>query len=413
MPSVTKDINFYNTFIIKGDQTSPEDENWHVEESRIKGDFNADTVDLGVQAHISDKNYKHIKRENALIYSGIYNSRTGVNNTNQFSSAQDITRAVDIQYGSIQKLYAEDTNLNIFQESKTSRALIDKDAVYTAEGGRISVASDRVISDIIPYGGDYGIGKNPESFAHFAGRKYFVDKHHGAVLRLSRDGITEISSYGMKSYFRNNLKNATTIHGMWDIHNKDYVVSLQGSEVPGGYKTITFDEQVNGWTSFHSYKPSTGLSLRGEFYTFYNGDLYKHYSNIEKNKYYGSSVNEESNITLIFNQSPSVVKNFYIINYEGSDSWFVTDIASSVDTAADIAAFDLANDDLILSGFKKQDNKYFSHLLNNTSAKANEVVFGENISGIKGFFSTIKINTDSSSLKELFSVSTNYNISSY
>ena len=411
MPAVTKEVKFYNTFVIKGDQTG--NSNWHIEESRIKGDFNGDSVDLGVQAHIVDKDYKNISRENALIYSGIYNSRTDINNTNQFSSAQDITRAVDVQFGSIQKLYAEDTNLNIFQEERVSRALIDKDAIYTAEGSRISVAANRVISDIIPYGGTYGISKNPESFAVFAGRKYFADKNKGVVLRLSRDGITEISSYGMRSYFRDNLKKADVIYGMWDMHNKDYVISLQGGTVPDTYKTLTFDEKVNGWTSFHTYKPSSGGSLNASFYTFNEGEIYEHYSNSDQNKYYGESTPDESSITLLFNQNPSQVKNFYIINYEGSDTWNVTNISSDTDTAADVAAYALANDDLILSGFKKQDSKYFSHLINNTTAAANEVVFGGDIAGIKGFFSTLKLKTSDAALKELFSVSTNYNISSY
>jgi len=70
-----------------------------------------------------------------MIYSGIFNSRTDINQTNVFSVADDITKSVDPANGSIQKLYAEDTNLIIFQESKVSRALIDKDAIYSAEGG--------------------------------------------------------------------------------------------------------------------------------------------------------------------------------------------------------------------------------------------------------------------------------------
>ena len=74
------------------------------------------------------------RRKNAIIYSGIYNSKTGVNKLNQFSIGNNITKAVDFADGSIQKLYAEDTNLLILQEDKVSRALIDKDAIFTAEG---------------------------------------------------------------------------------------------------------------------------------------------------------------------------------------------------------------------------------------------------------------------------------------
>jgi hypothetical protein len=79
-------------------------------------------------------NHRQQHRSNALIYSGIFNSRTGINNTNQFSVGESITKSTDPANGSIQKLYAEDTNLIVFQENKVSRALIDKDAIYSAEG---------------------------------------------------------------------------------------------------------------------------------------------------------------------------------------------------------------------------------------------------------------------------------------
>ena len=199
---------------------------WHIEESRIKGEFNGKTVDFGAKAYAVDKEYNRNHRENAMIYSGIYNSRTRVNNTNQFSIGESITKAVDRNYGSIQKLYAEDTNLIIFQENKVNGALIDKDAIFTAEGSGLSTTAKVVIGQITPYVGEYGIGTNPESFAVFGFRKYFVDKDQGCVLRLSRDGITDISSYGMRTFFRENLKNTTKAYGMFDIHSKSYVLSL-------------------------------------------------------------------------------------------------------------------------------------------------------------------------------------------
>jgi len=200
---------------------------WHVEESRIKGEFNGKTVDFGAKAYTVDKEYRKNHRENAMIYSGIYNSRTRVNNTNQFSIGESITKAVDRAYGSIQKLYAEDTNLIIFQENKVNGALIDKDAIFTAEGGGLSTTAKVVIGQITPYLGEFGIGKNPESFAVYGFRKYFVDKDQGAVLRLSRDGLTEISSYGMRTFFRENLKNTTKAYGMFDVHSKSYILNLE------------------------------------------------------------------------------------------------------------------------------------------------------------------------------------------
>ena len=200
---------------------------WHVEESRIKGGFNESAIDYGPKAYAVDKKYNRKHRENSMIYSGIFNSRTGVNNTNQFSIAENITKSVDLAYGSIQKLYAEDTNLLIFQENKVNGALIDKDAIFTAEGGGLSTTAKVVIGQITPYLGEFGIGKNPESFAVFGFRKYFVDRDRGSVLRLSRDGLTEISSYGMRSFFRKHLDKSISIRGFYDIHARNYVLNLK------------------------------------------------------------------------------------------------------------------------------------------------------------------------------------------
>ena len=115
--------------------TTDVDSDWAIEEARIRGGYNNTSTGYGAKAYLVEEEPAGYRRFNALIYSGIFNSRTGINNTNVFSTAQDIEKATDPANGSIQKLYAEDTNLFIFQESKVSRALIDKDAIYSAEGG--------------------------------------------------------------------------------------------------------------------------------------------------------------------------------------------------------------------------------------------------------------------------------------
>ena len=184
-----------------------EERQWFVEEACIRGGFNNARASLGVRAYLAedDEGDKQQHRFNSLIYSGIYNSRTGVNNTNVFSIGEDITKSVNPSYGSIQKLFAENTNLNIFQENKVQYALINKDAVYSAEGSPMQTQSNIVIGQVVPYLGEYGISKNPESFAIYGFQKYFADANRGVIGRLSRDGITEISNYGMRDYFRDSL----------------------------------------------------------------------------------------------------------------------------------------------------------------------------------------------------------------
>ena len=71
---------------------------------------------------------------------------------------------------------------------------------------------------------------------------------------------------------------------------------------------------------------------------------------------------------------------------------------------------------IYLSGFQKIDGKYNSNIINTSSAEPGEIVFGNDISGVKGFFAKFTIKTTgvaSTTNTELFAVSTNYNINSY
>jgi len=400
---------------------------WYIEEARIRGGYNNTSVDFGVKAYLAEDSTTQQHRFNSIIYSGIFNSRTGINNTNQFSVADDITRSVDPSVGSIQKLYAEDTNLIIFQESKVSRALIDKDAVYSAEGQPMTTSGAQVIGQVQQYAGNYGISTNPESFAVYGYRKYFVDKNQNVVLRLSQDGITEISAYGMIDYFRDNLSkigNAGKLIGGWDMYNKQYVLSLQPPNTTE-FQTLAFDEDCNGWTSRFSFKPSFSGSLRNSFYTFKNGNIWKHYADptttfVNYCNFYG--VQYDANVTLIFNPEVSMSKNFNTLNYEGSSGWSLEALYSNSDTAVPISkasdALNLAalENQLFENSFKRKENKYFGTIINSTPATYGEVIYGNSMNGIKGFFSTVKmvfVNPTTPTAAELYSVSSTYVMSSY
>ena len=350
---ITLEVGYFNSFYMKrladfpignGETgatnyttptTSIVQEDWYIEESRIRGGYNNVSTDLGVKAYIVEDNDAQQRRKNSLIYSGVFNSRTGVNQSNQFSTAEETTRSVDPTGGSIQKLYAEDTNLIIFQEDKVNRALIDKDAIYSAEGSAITTTANLVIGQIVAYAGEYGISTNPESFAVYGYQKYFADRNRNAILRLSRDGITEISNYGMVDFFRDKLSLVGTtgkIIGSYDIYNKNYVVSLQ--ENNGNYNTLGFEESTNGWISFYDYKPSSGFSSQGKFFTTNGTSVWKHYSTaVNRSNFYGTD--NKSSVKLILNPDPTRVKTFKTIDYEGTNGWEVISLVSD-DTGTDL-----------------------------------------------------------------------------
>jgi hypothetical protein len=504
-----------------GRVTTTNERNWIIEESRIRGGYNNTETGYGVRAYLREDSNEQARRSNALIYSGLYNSVTDVNETNVFPIGEEITKAVDPINGSIQKIHALDSNLAIFQENKVSNALIDKDAIYSAEGvGTPVTSTELVIGQITPYVGEYGISKNPETFANFGYRRYFTDKYRNSVMRLSRDGLTEVSQYGMSSFFRDELakindefktvsftctyvstggtvprinvsgSNITKIEkgmqviipqtsggdivalvvgvfneniiyldrspgtpatgeitfnkyikdrivGGWDVHDKNYVVSIQekSTDINGQdtYNTLTFEDDINGWTSFHDYKPKFAGSLKSKYYSFFGSEIYEHHdSNSPRTTYYGVSYG--SSIEFIFNANPSIIKNFKTVNYEGSNGWQVENFLSDAegfdiqsnaqtqfnDSAKLIRSYDegLYNEGGVpyRAGFNRKENKYFANLINNSVARPNEVFFGDATTGIKGYLATVKVSTDATTdpggTKELFAVSTEFVVSS-
>ena len=422
-------VKYYNTYILK--KIAPpgisDDYDWYVEESRIKGGYNNVSTGLSPRAFLKSDNNSTETLGSTIIYSGIFNSRTGINQTNQFPSGQDITRGVNPANGTVQRLYAENTNLTIFQEKKVSRALIDKDAIYTQEGLPMQTASNVVIGGIVPVPGKWGISKNPESFAVYGYRKYFTDKDKGSVLRLAGDTITEISSYGMYDYFRDQFLELGNgkVFGAWDIHNKCYTLSLQpvlSKSQNSTQATLAFDENVLGWTSFYSYIPDQMFSIQNSFYSTKDGNVWQHYSTgVPRANFYG--LQNDTNVTTIFNTQPSLSKRFRTVNFEGDSLWTLQSfVTSDGDTANSIAAYSVPTTlaqmetALLQNKFKAKENKYFANLVNTSTAQAGEVIFGQQVSGLKGFYATAKFvaaNDKDTGAQELFAVSSDYNESSY
>tara|TARA_R110000787_G_scaffold23703_3_gene67447 strand:- start:3908 stop:8935 length:5028 start_codon:yes stop_codon:yes gene_type:complete len=296
-----------------------------VESNRIRDDYNAPYIQTGTKANaVLDIPYEEEFLTNTLIFSGIFNTTSGLNELNQFIQAEAITKVIDPQSGPIQKLFTRETDLLAFCEDKIVKILADKDAIYNANGNSQLTASANVLGQaIIPSTFSmFGIGKNPESFANYAYRVYFADNAKGKVLRLSADGVTQISDYGMDDFFQDNLPLNKNVFGFYDNSTGTYNITLDtlSSEWSkfGTSTTISFNESSNGWSSRKSYIPENGVSIDTKLYTFKDGLIYEHGRNNLYNNFYG--VQYDSYLTFIFNEEFNSVKGFKTINYNGTES---------------------------------------------------------------------------------------------
>lgn len=313
-----------------------------VESNRIRDDYNANKIDKGPKVSAPlDEPYAQERRGSGMIFSQIYNSMSGINRLNQFIQAEAITKDLNPIYGTIQKLHARDTDAIVLCEDKCLRILANKDALYNADGNVNLTGNNAVLGQAIPYAGEFGISKNPESFASYAFRAYFSDKNRGAVIRLSADGITNIAEKGMSDFFADNLKVSTNIIGSYDDDKDLYNITLDNLSqqwvntlssdqdyqlnpdcnvnlAETAQTTVSFKESVDGWTSRKSFIPESGVSLNNIYYTFKDGRIYEHGLNVDANNFYRTQY--DSSFNVIVNEMPQVVKGFSTVNYTGTQS---------------------------------------------------------------------------------------------
>ena len=331
-----------------------------VESDRIRDDFNQPTIENGVKASATlDEPYNEEIRSSGVIFSQIFNSISGVNNLNQFIQAESITKDLNPEYGSIQKFHTRDTDLITLCENKSLKILAKKDILFNADGSTNLTSNAAVLGQTVPFQGEFGIANHPESFAEFGFRMYYTDATRGAILRLSGDGLTDLSDYGMHSFFSDNLPINNKILGTWDPNKRNYNITLNSltpywqqtlgagefdrlnkdplcdqfvNSLPTTTTTVSYKEAINGFTSRKVYIPEAGAYLDNAYYTFKSGRIWEHGTNEKRNTFYNIGPDTpgatpksgnpyyQSSFNTIFNENPAVIKGYKTLNYSGTKS---------------------------------------------------------------------------------------------
>lgn len=118
--------------------------------------------------------------------------------------------------------------------------------------------------------------------------------------------------------------------------------------------TLTYSESAKGWQSFYSYKPEKMVGMNNKFYSFKNGKLYVHNSDITfRNNFYDTQY--VSRISGVINEDPYSVKTFKTFSLDSTSPWdctFTTDLGSGyIDS----------------EWFELKEGDYFSHIRRNYS----------------------------------------------
>jgi hypothetical protein len=279
-----------------------------VESNRIRDAFNENSFSIDSSpTAVSEVEYKQIRRFADITYSGVFNSNSNVNKLNEFNlSLANYKEDMDKSYGKIVKIKGTDNNLEVRQEDKCSTVLYGKDLLYNADGSTNLTKVEYVLGEQQMTPGEYGISYHAESFDEYGTNTYFTDTKRGVVLKDNfNNGLFEISSQGMNSYFkklfRDNIIN--NIIGEYDQHHDVYVLNIKMNNNANDYVTWVYSDKDNGWLGRITFNPEDMCRVNGKFLSFYNGEIYEHNQPTGRNTFYGTEY--LSKFVFNFSQAPS------------------------------------------------------------------------------------------------------------
>lgn len=304
------------------------------ESYQIRDAFNEKylSIDFPVTA-VSSDTYKQVNRYADICYSGVYNANTNINKLNEFNLyLANFKEDIDKSYGPIMKIKGTDSNLQVFQEDKCSTVFYGKDLLSNADGESNLIKVEYVLGEQKMTDGEYGISYHAESADDYGSNSFFTDTKRGVVLKDNfNNGLFEISSQGMNSYFKKLFRDNTidNIIGEYDQYHDVYVLNVKfnGNQ----YVTWVYSDRYNGWLGRITFNPEDMCRVNGKFLSFHNGQIYEHNQSTGRNTFYG--VEYPSSFSFNFSQSPSERKIYKNIEIEGTDAWEIvanTDLESGL-----------------------------------------------------------------------------------
>jgi len=226
-----------------------------VESYTIRDSIKGEALALGNRVTTtSAQEYQEAHRFADLTYSGVYNDESNINRLNEFNLGLLNFKPLEDSFGSIQKLYARQTDILTLQEDKISYVLAGKDLLSDAGGTGALTSVPEVLGQQIARLEEFGISRNPESFAVFGADKFFTDEQRGAVIQLkggayNNESLAVISETGMRGWFRDLFHDNFDAQklGGFDPYMNEYVLSANSITLPfvgncdlcGGSRNIT------------------------------------------------------------------------------------------------------------------------------------------------------------------------------
>lgn len=302
-------------------------------------DYYSSRTNSNGRAFVYDSNANQVTYPNLYRWSLAFQENTNINQTSRFYP-QNFDE-VDRSWGAIKRMMVRDRVLTFFQERKCGWVGVFQRAITNASGESQLITTESIITqnNVQYYDGDYGVGDQPDSVVPSGFVYYFTDPIKSEECRLSRDGVTPLSTlYKTKTWASQHISKylnpynytyggTSRITGTFNIRKDnvgEYLCVLQpgefGSDTIAG-QTMGFDESRNSFTTPYSFAPECIVCAENVLYSWVNGKMYIHdqVAAGTMNRFYG--VSYDSTITRAFNAGLIEKKSWESITEIANSIW--------------------------------------------------------------------------------------------
>lgn len=307
-------------------------------------DYYASAVNSNGRAWVFDENANRITYPTQIRWSLPYQQDTQINMTSRFYPENFDT--LDRSNGPIQAMRSNTGILTYFQDRRCGWTRVYGKYLTDSEGTSQLATTDSIITsnNTSYYDGNFGVANQATSIVQSGYVYYFADPVRRKILRLSRDGITDLSeTYKVQTWASQNLPkylNPGTYHyggaqkvlGTFNVRQDnigEYMLLAQGVSGQNG-EVMPFEEKYNMfYTKGIDIDCDCIVCAEDVLYAFRNGVMYKQASGNTASNFFG--VQYEANIKLSYNDQIATKKVFNATGQMASATW-VSDVKGDVIT---------------------------------------------------------------------------------
>lgn len=298
-------------------------------------DYYPSIVNSNGRAWVYEPNAERINYPTMYRWSLPYQEDTSVNQTSRFYPENFDTG--NRSFGAIMAMKVNQQQLTLFQERKCCWTGVFQKMITNNTGEQQLVTTNTIITqnNIQPYEGDFGVSNQPTSIVQSGYVYYFVDPVKNKILRLSRDGITDLTeTYKVQTWGTQRLPvylNPGTysggaggrqkVVGVFNVRPDkigEYLCMIQGSGSLAG-ETFAFEEKNNAFTGWCDIDCESLVCAENVLYAFKNGVMYRQSALNDYSNYFG--VQYPASITLVYNDQVAIKKVFDATGYMSNQVW--------------------------------------------------------------------------------------------